>query len=108
MVLARKLTLNQPTFFEVDPKKLKILHVYGQVAPLKWQNQDDGVDYKPQIDESLLQRSAKNIRTIHEEKQNPALTEAQNLLKQAEQIFFLEFGYAEENMDCLKLLRNYL
>lgn len=84
-------------------KKLKILHVYGQIAPLKWKNPNDYVDYKPRIDESLLQRAANNIRTIYEEKQNPELTEAQNLLKQAEQIFFLGFGYAEENLETLKL-----
>ena len=55
------------------------------------------------MSEVLLQRAANNIRTIHEEKQNPELTEAQNLLKQAEQIFFLGFGYAQENMEVLKL-----
>jgi len=84
-------------------KKLKILHIYGQIAPLKWQNQDNHVDYKPQLRESLLERAANNIRTIYEEKQNPELTEAQNLLKQAEQIFFLGFGYAPENMEILGL-----
>jgi hypothetical protein len=86
-------------------KKLKILHVYGQVASLKWQNPDDYVDYKPQTDEPLLQLAAKNIRTIYEEKQNPELIEAQNLLKQAEQIFFLGFGYAPENMEVLNLIQ---
>jgi len=84
-------------------KKLKILHVYGQIAPLKWQNPNDYVDYKPQIDEPLLQRAANNVRTIYEEKDNPELIEAQNLLKQAEQVFFLGFGYAPENMKVLDL-----
>jgi hypothetical protein len=84
-------------------KKLKILHVYGQIAPLKWQNPSDYVDYKPQPNESLLQRAVNNIRTIYEEKQNPELKEAQKLLSQAEQIFFLGFGYAPENMEVLGL-----
>lgn len=84
-------------------KQLKILHVYGQIALLKWQNPEDYVDYKPQIDESSLERAAENIRTIYEEKQNPELAEAQNLLKQAERIFFLGFGYAPENMEILRL-----
>lgn len=82
-------------------KKLKILHVYGQVARLKWQNQDDYADYKPRVDESLLERAANNIRTIYEEKENPELIEAQNLLKQAKHIFFLGFGYAQENMEVM-------
>jgi hypothetical protein len=84
-------------------KKLKILHVYGQIAPLKWQSPDDYVDYKPQVDESLLNLAANNIRTIYEEKQNPELIESQNLLKQADKIFFLGFGYAPENMGVLGL-----
>ncbi len=83
-------------------KKLKILHVYGQIVPLKWQS-TEGVDYAPQINKELLQKTSQNIRTIYEEKQNPDLIEAQNLLKQAEQIFFLGFGYAEENMEVLCL-----
>ncbi len=84
-------------------KQLKILHVYGQIAPLKWQNPSDYVDYKPKTDESLLQRAANNIRTIYEEKQNPELIAAQNLLKQSDEIFFLGFGYAPENMEVLGL-----
>jgi len=84
-------------------KQLKILHVYGQIAPLKWQNPNDYVDYKHPIEESLLQRAANNIRTIHEEKQNPEWIEAQNLLEQAKRVFFLGFGYAPENMEVLKL-----
>jgi hypothetical protein len=83
-------------------KKLKILHVYGQIAPLKWQS-SEGVDYAPVINEDLLQKASKNIRTIYEEKQNPELTEAQKILKDADQIFFLGFGYAPENMEVLGL-----
>jgi len=84
-------------------KQLKILHVYGQTVPLKWQNPDDYVDYKQKPSESLLQRAANNIKTIYEEKVNPELMEAQNLIKQSEQMFFLGFGYASENMEVLGL-----
>ncbi|OHB59734.1 MAG: hypothetical protein A2167_07615 [Planctomycetes bacterium RBG_13_46_10] len=84
-------------------KNLKILHLYGQVAPLKWQDSNEGVGYRPQISESLLRMVSSNIRTIYEEKQNPELVEAQNLLKRADEIFFLGFGFAPENMDVLRL-----
>jgi len=84
-------------------KKLKILHVYGQIAPLKWQDSEQGVDYRPQISEALLQKVSSNIRTVYGEKQNPELLESQNLLKQANEIFFLGFGYAPENMEVLGL-----
>jgi hypothetical protein len=86
-------------------RNLRILHLYGQVAPLKWQDPNEGVDYHPQqIDEALLQKAGTNIKTIYEEKESPELTEAHKLLESAERIFFLGFGYASENMEVLNLL----
>jgi len=84
-------------------KNLKILHIYGQIAPLKWQDSAQGVDYRPPIRASLLQSASLNIRTIYEEQQNPELKEAHELLKSAERIFFMGFGYAPENMGVLNL-----
>ena len=84
-------------------KNLKILHVYSQIALLKWQNSNESVDYRPQISESLLRRASSNIRTIYEVQQTPELAEAQNLVKQADEIFFLGFGFAPENMEVLSL-----
>jgi len=84
-------------------KGLRILHIYGQIAPLKWQDSAQGVDYRPPINASLLSNASSYIRTIYEEQQNPELTEAHELLKTAERIFFLGFGYAPENMDVLNL-----
>lgn len=84
-------------------KSLKILHIYGQIAPLKWQDSAQGVDYRPPINVSLLRNASSYIRTIYEEQKNPELKEAQDLIKQAEQIFLLGFGYAAENMQILGL-----
>ena len=94
--------VSQPDIIECL-KKLKILHVYGKVAPLKWQDPEKGVDYRQKIDGDILKRSADNIRTIHEQKVSPELEEARTLLAQAQQIFFLGFGYAQENMEVLGL-----
>jgi hypothetical protein len=84
-------------------KELKILHVYGQIAPLKWQDPEQGVDYKTEIEESLLERATVNIKTIYEQRESQELKEAHQLLEQAEKIYFLGFGYAEENLEILKL-----
>jgi hypothetical protein len=84
-------------------KKLKILHVYGQIVPLKWQDSERGVDYCPPINEDLLQKAASNIKTIYEQEKNPELNDAKQLLEQAKRIFFLGFGYAKENLDILQL-----
>ncbi|MEN6577235.1 MAG: hypothetical protein ABFD90_12900 [Phycisphaerales bacterium] len=83
---------------------LKIWHVYGQILPLRWQDAEGGVDYKPaKLDESLMGKAAANIRTIYEQKENPELNDAQQFLRCAEQIFFLGFGYSRENMNMLGL-----
>jgi hypothetical protein len=82
---------------------LKILHIYGQIVPLKWQDPKYGVDYGLKISESLLQKSTANIKTIYEQERSPELDEARKLLAQAEQIFFLGFGYAPENMEIIGL-----
>jgi len=84
-------------------RNLKILHVYGQIAPLKWQDSNEGVDYRPEISVDLLRRVSSNIRTIYEVQETRELAEAQNLLKQAGEIFFLGFGFAKENMEVLGL-----
>jgi hypothetical protein len=97
--------ISKPQIFECI-KKLRIIHVYGKIAPLPWQEATDWVNYAipiSQISEELLWRASLNIKTIYEEKQNPELTEAQNLLKHADDIFFLGFGYAKENMEVLDL-----
>jgi hypothetical protein len=84
-------------------KGIKIVHVYGQIAPLEWQSLADYLPYAPKIAESLLQRQVANIKTIYEQKESPELNEARELLAQAEQIFFLGFGYAPENMEVIGL-----
>jgi hypothetical protein len=84
-------------------KRITIIHVYGRIAQLQWQNPADCVDYASQMRESLLQKAATSIKTIYEEKESPELAEAHKLLESAERIFFLGFGYAPENMEVLNL-----
>jgi hypothetical protein len=84
-------------------KRITITHVYGQIAPLEWQNPAHYVDYAPQISEALLQKAANSIKTIYEEEESPELAGAHKLIMSAERIFFLGFGYASENMKVLKL-----
>jgi hypothetical protein len=82
-----------------------IVHVYGQIAPLPWQNPDewqvlpygrDLGDTKP----NLLQ-IINNIHVVHELRTNPELDKARKLIQEAQQIFFLGFGYAKENLEAL-------
>ncbi len=61
------------------------------------------IEYRRNVNQIDIQRLVKNIRTIYEEKDNPELEEAQKRIRDAEQIFFLGFGYAKENLKLLKI-----
>lgn len=82
---------------------IEIIHMYGCIAPLDWQDREKGISYKTSITESLLNRCSSNIKTIYEQDNNSELDEVELLLEEAEQVFYLGFGYAEENMDILKV-----
>jgi hypothetical protein len=82
---------------------IEIIHVYGQVAPLEWQNRSDYVSYAPSIDDALLKKVSCNIKTIYEEENTSELEDAHDMLDAAERVFLLGFGYAPENMEILKL-----
>jgi alkyl hydroperoxide reductase subunit AhpC len=84
-------------------RQLKIIHVYGSLAPLDWQDGKHGIQYGQKASECVLQNISQNLRTIYEEKQNPELNEVKSLIVGANKVFFLGFGYAEENMNILGL-----
>ncbi len=97
-------------FYKIPPEKikeqlikLKIIHVFGQVAGLEWQDLSSKIEYRRNVNQIDIQRLVKNIRTIYEEKDNPELEEAHKRIRDAEQIFFLGFGYAKENLKLLKI-----
>jgi hypothetical protein len=85
---------------------LNIEHVYGKVCPLPWQDKEAntieyGVFNVDKTDLSLFsgnikligQRTEKNMETIH------------NLIKDAQNIFFLGFCYDETNLRVLGIPR---
>ena len=82
---------------------IEIIHMYGCIAPLDWQDKGTGVAYKTVITESLLNRCSSNIKTIYEQDNGSELEDVELLLGEAKQVFYLGFGYAEENMDILKV-----
>jgi hypothetical protein len=84
-------------------KGLRIIHVYGKIAPLDWEGGDYAKYVPKRIYEGLLRKAARNIRTIYEGEESPQLAEAHELLKSEERIFSLGFGYAPENMEVMDL-----
>ena len=83
--------------------KLRVIHVFGQIAGLEWQEVEDRIEYRRNINLVDVQRLADNLRIIYEENENSVFEEAHKLISEAKRIFFLGFGYAKENCELLKI-----
>jgi hypothetical protein len=100
------------SFEAVDEAKAKqqldatpIIHVYGKPAPLPWELTDGEavLEYGEQIKGVSidLRTVINNLHVVHEERVNPQLEKARKEIRKAERIFFLGFGYADENLEAL-------
>jgi len=77
-------------------KKLKIIHVYGQLGDIVYSGEGPYFSYD-------LQQSMSKIRIMTEERagESPELQEAKALIEQAQLVYFLGFGYDEVNLNRL-------
>jgi len=82
---------------------LRVIHIFGQVAGLDWQDIFDKIEYRRDINRINLPGIVKNLRIIYEENENIELEEARELISNAQHIFFLGFGYAKENLKVLNI-----
>jgi len=79
--------------------RLRVLHPYGQIAPLKWQ-QMGGTAFGecPSLD-----HAAEAIRTFSEQVSDTTLqSELDHAVTSHERILFLGFGFIEENMEVIR------
>lgn len=77
-------------------EKIKIHHVYGCIDKLPFYG---GRKYGTEYNISDINRCSQNIKIVHETLDTK--NEVQEIIKNAERIFFLGFGYAEENLQAL-------
>jgi len=100
------------SFEDATPEKVReqinqitISHVYGKLAPLPWQDNDASKALEYGVDDSTsygrLPDMIQNMYVVHEERMNPELEKAREEIRKAERIFFLGFGYADENLKVL-------
>jgi len=83
--------------------KIKIIHVFGQIAGLDWQEMPSRIEYRRETRYIDIKGLFDNMKIIYEESDNPALKEAHKSISEAERIFLLGFGYARENLETLKV-----
>lgn len=83
--------------------KMDVIHVYGSLAPLPWQDKTKGRPYsKGKASKTDLLEAMKSIFLLGEER---VFTEQQQriqkIMSEAKYIYFLGFGYDEENVKIL-------
>ncbi len=94
------------TNLEGELKKLGMIHVHGCVARLPWQEPGDPLVLKYPVIElraRFIIEATKQIRVVGETDEDENIRKARELLKEAEQVFFLGFGFAIENLEVLDI-----
>jgi len=93
----------EPGKIQEQINKLRVIHVFGQIAGLEWQELESKIEYRKDINLIDVQRLTDKLRIIYEENENPVFEEARKLISEAKRVFFLGFGYAKENRKVLKI-----
>lgn len=89
----------------LDLIPFKFIHVYGKIDNFPWED-PSGSEYGTKYGVRDILRVADNIKLIHE-RDNKFLNEIKELVREAENIFFLGFGYDEDNMRALGWPKNF-
>jgi len=87
---------------------IPIVHVYGQIAPLKLHDRsgEDSLNYGRDINqfsEINFLNVINSLYVVREERANPGLERVRSEISKAGRILFLGFGYADENLRALGL-----
>ena len=82
-----------------------IIHVHGSLGRLPWQDGDgEPRDYVPTVTLEAIRQAAASIQIVSETDANtPQFEKARTLIKKAERVVFLGFGYHEENLRKLNM-----
>lgn len=75
----------------------KIIHVYGKLAPLPWESNDRSEKYASNYLRDYYAEYSKNLQIIYEDRKTKT-EEIIEIITNSKKIFFLGFGYAEENL----------
>lgn len=97
------------TFSEVQPEKINeilsnttIIHIYGCIDDLPWKK--GGYKYGENYKLKYLDEARKRIKIVGEnvaDSPRPFRSQADLLLRSAKKIFFLGFGYDQQNLEIL-------
>ena len=101
-------TLNKESCKQIF-KDVPIIHLYGQLGQLSWQDGDTRRHYgSKKITEYQLKEMARGIKTGFDSfdfKAEPNFKRALNFIDEAKNIYFIGFGFDKFNLDKLPLRR---
>jgi hypothetical protein len=80
--------------------KIPIVHVHGRLGFLPWQDAGGGA-YSPEMSVRAMEICTRGIQMAKSTEGERDYAAARRLLAQAEQIYFLGFGYDDENLNRL-------
>jgi len=103
-VLSKKLASYYP---DIMPHKvhsimheIKIVHVHGMLGGMEWQ--ESPREFNPRLDKGTVEIASKGIVTFDEVKgSDSTYTEAKALIKEAQHVYFIGFGFHPRNLQRL-------
>ena len=86
--------------------KIPIVHLHGRLGYLPWQNDGrEAREYHADVNHQSVELSVRHIHVYHEEpddKRDKEFAEAHRLMAEAQNIYFLGFGFGTKNVERLK------
>lgn len=79
---------------------IPIIHVYGRISPMSWEN-PSGIKFRPALEKVNPSILSKNIQVMYSDRTTKASNKAMRLIEDAKFLYFLGFGYAEENLNAI-------
>jgi hypothetical protein len=82
-------------------REIRVVHVYGKLGNLHWQS-SDGRPYEPLVNRETVRKCVTSMKVMAQgERNSEEFATARRLLRNAECICFLGFGYLDTNLERL-------
>ena len=87
-------------------QSIQIIHLYGDLGKLESTTRDEQ-KYSPDLETARVKAAAESMKILHEsEDRTPEFDQAEELLEQAQCIYFLGFGYHPTNVRRLRVFNS--
>jgi len=92
----------QPAIATQALASIRLVHVHGHLGTLPWQGANNRREYEPTLSAEAIYNASTSIRIVHE-MDDDSFQDAHAVLRDAEQVVFLGFGYSATNLQRLNV-----